>query len=109
MTQLTTPEGPGSAAGAPHLPDGFAGTFSLEPCSTPGTTVWIIDVGDATGTSYFPLVNGSTTDFAHPFGMVMPVNPAHALFPRILVQHLIGNPTDVPADQLWGSTTGVVS
>src|SRR5512138_239207 len=27
-TQLTTPEGPGSVSGAPHLPEGFTHTFT---------------------------------------------------------------------------------
>ena len=38
----------------------------MQPCSIPGTTVWIIDTADSP--AYFPIVNGSTTDFTHPFG-----------------------------------------
>jgi hypothetical protein len=85
--------------------------LSLQPCSTPGTTVWIIDTADspATAPAYFPIVSGSTTDFTHPFGMVMQVNPARSPFPRIKVQHLTGNPADVPDSQLWGAKTGIVS
>ena len=85
--------------------------LSLQPCRTPGTTVWIIDTADSPGTlpNYFPLVNGSTTDFTHPFGMAMTVNPARSLFPRIKVRHLIGNPAAVPDSQLWGRVFGVVS
>jgi hypothetical protein len=30
-------------------------------------------------------------------------DPAHRLFPQIKVQHLTGNPANVPDDQLWGS------
>ncbi len=42
--------------------------LSLQPCSTPGTTVFIIDLADApAATPYFPIVNASTTDFTHPF------------------------------------------
>jgi hypothetical protein len=39
--------------------------LTLQPCSTPGATVWIIDTADsrATAPTYFPIVNGSTTDF----------------------------------------------
>jgi hypothetical protein len=81
--------------------------LSLEPCNIPGTTVWIIDTADApTAGPYFPLVNGSTTDFAHPFGMTIQGDPAHELFPRIKVEHLIGNPGDVPDNQLWGAAPG---
>jgi len=28
MNSSPTPEGPGSVSGAPHLPEGFAGTFT---------------------------------------------------------------------------------
>jgi hypothetical protein len=82
--------------------------LSLQPCSTPATTVWIIDVGDspATAPTYWPLVNGSTTDFTHPFGMTILGNPARELFPQIKIEHLIGNPGDVPGNQLWGSVPG---
>ena len=86
--------------------------LTLQPCSTPGTTVWIIDTADspATAPTYFPIVNGSTTDFTHPFGMTFPgkADPAHRLFPQIKVRHLIGNPAHVPDSQLWGADTGVV-
>jgi hypothetical protein len=79
--------------------------LSLEPCSTPGTTVFIIDTADspATAPTYFPIVNASTTDFAHPFAMTIHGNPAHERFVRIRVRHLIGNPRHVPENQLWGS------
>ncbi len=83
--------------------------LSLQPCSTPGTTVWIIDVADspATAPTYFPIVNGSDTDFVHPFGMTILGNPAHQLFTPIIMQHLTGNPGSVPANQLWGAHIGL--
>jgi len=85
--------------------------LTLQPCTTPGTTVWIIDVNDSptTAHTYWPLVNGSTTDFTHPFGMTVQGDPARSLFPQIKVRHLIGNPADVPDSQLWGSIFGPVS
>jgi hypothetical protein len=83
--------------------------LSLQPCSTPGTTVWIIDTADspATAPAYFPIVNGSNTDFVHPFAMTILGNPAHQLFTPIIMQHLNGNPASVPASQLWGAHFGV--
>src|SRR5271165_4280206 len=86
-------------------------SLSLQPCSTPGTTVWIIDVNDspATAPKYFPIVNGSDTDFVHPFGMTILGNPAHQLFTPIIMQHLTGNPGSVPANQLWGAASGPVT
>jgi hypothetical protein len=79
--------------------------LTLELCSTPGTTVFIIDTADspATAPTYFPIVNASTTDFAHPFAMTIDGNPACERFLPIRVRHLIGNPNHVPVNQLWGS------
>ncbi len=77
--------------------------LSLQPCSVPGTTVWIKDFADSSAPTYFPLVNGSTTDFSHPFGMTINGDPANKLLPQIIVRHLIDNPADVPDSQLWGA------
>jgi hypothetical protein len=42
--------------------------------------VWIIDSNDSTaGTQFFPIVNGSDTDFVHPFAMTILGNPADQL------------------------------
>ena len=83
--------------------------LSLQPCSTPGTTVWIIDTVDASSASAFPIINGSDTDFVHPFAMTILGNPAHQPFTPIIMQHLTGNPSSVPANQLWGDHFGPVS
>ena len=85
--------------------------LSLQPCSASGTTVWIIDTADspATAPAYFPIVNGSDTDFAHPFAMTILGNPAHHLVTPIIMQHLTGNPGSVPASQLWGAHFGPAS
>ena len=79
--------------------------LTLQPCSTPGTTVWIVDTADspATAPARFPIVNGSTTDFTHPFAMIIHGNPAHKQFPQIKVQRLRGNPDHVRITQLWGA------
>ena len=77
--------------------------LTLQPCSTPGTTVWIVDRNDSLNTTTFPIVNGSTTDFTHPFAMIIHGNPAHKPFPQIKVQRLRGNPDHVRISQLWGA------
>lgn len=79
--------------------------LTLQPCSTPGTTVWIIDTADSPATAplRFPIVSGSTTDFTHPFAMTIHGNPAHKRFPQIKVQRLRGNPDHVRVSQLWGA------
>jgi hypothetical protein len=83
--------------------------LSLQPCSAAGTTVWILDTPDLATSPSFPIVNGSDTDFVHPFAMTILGNPAHQLFTPIILQHLTGNPTSVPANQLWGAHFGPVS
>ena len=83
--------------------------LSLQPCSAPGTTVWIIDTVDASSSSAFPIINGSDTDFVHPFAMSILGNPAHQLFTPIILQHLTGSPGSEPANQLWGDHFGPVS
>jgi hypothetical protein len=79
--------------------------LTLQPCSTPATTVFIIDTADSPGTAptYFPILNASTTDFAHPFAMTIDGNPARERFLPIRVRHLSGHPGHVPDNQLWGS------
>jgi hypothetical protein len=81
--------------------------LSLQPCRTPGTTVWILDAADSPGTAAFPIVNGSDTDFVHPFAMTILGNPAHQLFTPIIMQHLT-KPGSVPANQLWDAGHGPV-
>lgn len=85
--------------------------LSLQPCSAPGTTVWILDFADSqlATQGYFSIINGSDTDFAHPFAMTILGNPADQLFTPIILQHLIGNPGSVPANQLWGAAHGPVT
>jgi hypothetical protein len=87
--------------------------LTLQPCDTPGTTVWIIDTADspATAPGLFPLVNGSTTDFTHPFAMTYDGRPngdRQGEPKAIRVKHLDGNPTRVPDNQLWGLHFGVL-
>lgn len=83
--------------------------LSLQPCTTPGTTVWILDMADslATWPHYFPIVNGSNTDFVHPFAMTILGNPADRPVTPIIMQHLLHNPGSVPANQLWSANHGI--
>ena len=88
--------------------------LSLQPCSAPGTTVWIIDGDDSPATASqnaVPLPDRQRvdTDFVHPFAMTILGNPAHQPYTPIILQHLIGNPANVPANELWGAAFGPVS
>ena len=61
---------------------------ALEPCGASSKTVWVVDSTDSAG-PYYPVINGSDTNFSHPF-----------------VLHYPGTayPTDMPRAQLntWG-------
>jgi hypothetical protein len=82
--------------------------LSLQPCSTPDTTVWILDFKDSQLSNDYSIINGSTTDFTHPFVMTILGNPAHQLYTPIIMQHLTGNPGNVPANQLWSTASGTL-
>ncbi len=45
-TGLPTPEGPGSVSGAPHLPDGFTGTFTSRYVDAGGLRQHVVTGGD---------------------------------------------------------------
>jgi hypothetical protein len=80
--------------------------LTLRPCAEPGTTVWIIDPFVAPPLSgYFAIINGSTTDFSHPFAMTY----AHEPPARIRLDHLqVSQDGKAPVTQLWGKVIGVV-
>jgi pimeloyl-ACP methyl ester carboxylesterase len=46
MNSPSIPEGPGSVAGAPHLPDGFTGTFTSRYIDTGGLRQHVVTGGD---------------------------------------------------------------
>jgi hypothetical protein len=80
--------------------------LSLQPCSAPGTTVWILDFAASPTAGYFAIINGSDTDFVHPFVMTILGNPADQLVTPIIMQHLTGDSGIAPANQLWGAHFG---
>jgi len=62
---------------------------TLQPCGVTSKTVWILDTFDQPFTFFFhheaPAINGSDTNFSHPFVLTYPSN---------------GFPTDIPRPQL---------
>jgi hypothetical protein len=96
---------------------------SLQPCGVSARTVWILDLNDSPSTlnhDYIPLINGSDTNFSHPFVLTYPKNgfPTDRPRPQLLVQNLtgftqghfphgtpIGNVND---NQLWGADWGIL-
>lgn len=89
--------------------------LTLQPCTVPGTTVWIVDTPDSPATAaagFFPLVNASTRGFTRPYGMDFPQNadPADVASAQIRVRRLQFDHRDhtLPRRQLWGIYRGVV-
>jgi hypothetical protein len=108
---------------------------TLQPCGVSARTVWIVDLNatpppppppsDVTLSTlsfgiddgYVPLINGSDTNFSHPFVLTYPKNgiPTDRPRPQLIVQNLTGfshGPGDpigsVQDNQLWGSDFGVL-
>src|SRR5215469_13044023 len=93
---------------------------TLQPCGVSAKTVWIIDTNDSPATlggGYVPLINGSDTNFSHPFVLTYPSNgfPTDKPRPQLFVNNLtgfshgIGTPIgSVDDTQLWGANFGVL-
>jgi hypothetical protein len=93
---------------------------TLQPCGVSAKTVWIIDANDSPATlnrGYVPLINGSDTNFSHPFVLSYPANgfPTDKPRPQLQVKNLtgfshgIGTPIGSVNDtQLWGADFGVL-
>ena len=60
---------------------------TLQPCGVSGRTIWIVDDNESFFHNFpgVPLINGSNTNFSHPFVLTYPPN---------------ANPTDIPRVQL---------
>jgi hypothetical protein len=93
---------------------------SLQPCGVSSKTVWVVDVADSPATlfhGYLPLINGSDTNFSHPFVLSYPQPgyPTDMPRPGLKVTNLTGFSNGfgpivgtVPDYQLWGADFGVL-
>jgi hypothetical protein len=94
---------------------------SLQPCGASSKTVWIVDAGDSTTVfrGYVPLINGSDTNFSHPFVLTYPQNgfPTDKPRPQLTTNNLTGFTQGFPPapilntindNQLWGADIGVL-
>jgi hypothetical protein len=93
---------------------------SLQPCGVSSKTVWVVDTGDSTTVTagYVPLVNGSDTNFSHPFVLTYPQNgyPTDTPRPQLTTTNLTGFSGSflvpelgtVNDNQLWGADFGVL-
>jgi hypothetical protein len=92
---------------------------SLEPCGVSSKTVWIADTADSVTVThgYVPLINGSDSNFSHPFVMTYPANgyPTDKPRPQLTTTNLTGFSNGVVPElgtvddsQLWGGDFGVL-
>jgi hypothetical protein len=93
---------------------------ALEPCGVSSKTVWVTDTGDSTTVTsgYVPLINGSDTNFSHPFVLTYPENgyPTDVPRPQLTTTNLTGFSGSflvpelgtVDDNQLWGADFGVL-
>jgi hypothetical protein len=93
---------------------------TLQPCGVSAKTVWIVDTNDSPATlnrGYVPLINGSDTNFSHPFVLTYPGNgfPTDRPRPQLFVTNLTGFSQgrglqigSVDDTQLWGADFGVL-
>jgi hypothetical protein len=93
---------------------------TLQPCGVSAKTVWIEDDNDSPATArtgYVPLINGSDTNFSHPFVLTYPGNgfPTDKPRPQLFVNNLTGFSQgrglqigSVDDTQLWGADFGVL-
>ncbi|HZR53502.1 MAG TPA: hypothetical protein VFB06_28850 [Streptosporangiaceae bacterium] len=95
---------------------------SLQPCGVSAKTVWVVDLIDGQlqpGTSV-PLINGSDTNFSHPFVLTYPAGsfPTDNPRPQLFVSNLTGFSGEIPPNpsalgvvsdtQLWAADLGQV-
>jgi len=96
---------------------------TLQPCGVSAKTVWILDTFDQFSfitalRNGVPLINGSDTNFSHPFVLTYPASgvPTDKPRPQLIVTNLTGfsqgtgGPilNTVNSNQLWGATFGVL-
>jgi hypothetical protein len=94
---------------------------TLQPCGVTAKSVWIEDDFDASFPAILhgevPLINGSDTNFSHPFVLTYPKNgfPTDIPRPQLQVTNLTGFSNGfgpivgtVPDNQEWGANFGVI-
>ena len=93
---------------------------TLQHCGVSAKTVWIVDTGDQARitSAGVPLINGSDTNFSHPFVLTYPAHgyPTNLPRPQLKVANLTGFTGSflvpvlgtVNSNQLWSATLGVL-
>ncbi len=86
--------------------------LTLQPCTTPHKTVWIIDT-EGYPSDFFTIINASTTDFSRPFAMTYPryQQAAPQRTQQITLRRLqfVSKEHTVLDRQLWSALFGVLA
>jgi hypothetical protein len=89
----------------------------LRPCGVSSKTVWVVDLQDSPFTTDVPLINGSDTNFSHPFVLTYPSSSYPTDIPRaqLFTANLTGESHGggpivgtVDSNQLWAFDQGVL-
>ena len=83
----------------------------LVPCGASAKSVWVVDSQDAIGRGYVPLINGSDTNFSHPYVLHYPGNayPTDTPRPQLNTYELQKYSNNSVFDnELWGANFGVL-
>ena len=92
---------------------------TLQPCGVSGRTIWIVDESENFFNNFpgVPLINGSNTNFSHPFVLTYPANanPTDKPRPQLTVTNLTGFTqgkfpviSSVNSGQLFFATFGIL-
>ncbi len=84
---------------------------SLQPCGVSSKTVWIVDSADAITGFYVPLINGSDTNFSHPYVLTYPQDsyPTDSPRPQLYTDFLQSFSNGTILDrQMWSADFGVL-
>ena len=96
---------------------------TLQPCGVSSKTVWVVDFYDSwslfTNGGFFPLINGSDTNFSQPFVLTYPAAgyPTDMPRPQLTVTNITGFSNGhggpelgtIQSNQLWSARFGVLS
>jgi hypothetical protein len=87
---------------------------ALEPCGASSKTVWVVDSTDpGTGPDYYPVINGSDTNFSHPYVLHYPGSAYPTDMPRVqlntyTLQEYSNSPPTVYNNEMWTDEIGVL-
>ena len=84
---------------------------ALEPCGVSSKTLWVVDSYDSIKGFFVPLINGSDTNFSHPYVLEYPANasPTDNPRPQLATQTLQKDSHGVVNDnEMWSANTGVL-